>query len=86
MSKMDNYEYTSTTQVYDGITVITRHPILTQAESERRIRQIKDALCRFYESCQEQGVPFPGDPGYEDYVEDYNRRHPESTLYRDHAE
>ena len=82
MMKKENDQYTEESFVTEtGVHVTIRRPILTPEERKRREDRIRKALCKFYEECRKHGIPWKGDPGYEEYVADYNRRYPGNKLY-----
>ena len=83
MAKKDTDQYTVETFVHpSGVQVTVRHPILTPEERKRREDRAKKALCHFYEEVRRLGLPWPGDPGYEEYMAEQQRRREEAEAAR----
>ena len=74
--KKQTEQYPETVQTFvtdKGVKITVRRPILPPEERERRENRIKQAMCKLYENCRKAGIPWPGDPGYEEYEAEQKR-------------
>lgn len=73
MKHEEEYPYTEETIMTEHARITICRPILPPEERERRQNRIRQAMLRLYEHCLENGIPWPGDPGYDEYVAEQNR-------------
>ena len=78
--KQDTDQYTEESFISPtGVHITVRRPILTPEERKRREDRVKQAMCTLYEECCKQGIPWPGDPGYDEYKAELDRKRQEQT-------